>query len=323
MRTLRLSLLVIAIAVACSTALAQAPRAQARMLVGFPPGGNIDILGRIFAERWSEATGRPVVVETRAGASGQIGAEALKHAAADGNTLLTSPDASMIVNPQTSRKPLYDTLKDFVGVSLIGEVGLALVVNANLPVKNLQDYVNWVKSNPANASCSNPGAGGTVHFFGLLMAQELGLKLTPVPYKGGGPSLADLVAGHAPASVQPMGALVPLAKSGKARILAITGDRRTPSASDVPTFAEQGYPSINVKTWYGIFAPAATPPDAVGRLNGMFVQALRNQAVADRLRSMDMEIREMSVPDFAALIKSDYERWTPIIKASGFTADFD
>ncbi len=304
---------------ACPAALAQ--RAPARMLVGFPPGGAVDVLGRLFAEPMSEALSRTVIVENRPGAVGQIAAEALKAAPADGATLMVAPDATLIFRPQTLSRPPFDPLADFIPVAHTGNWATALGVHAALPVKTLAGFVAWAKTNPDSAAFASSGAGGSTHFFGLLLAQITGVPLRQVPYKGAGPAILDVVAGHVPATVQPLGTLLAQARAGKLRVLAMSGGRRSAAAPEVPTFAELGYPALTAEGWFGIFAPAATPADTVAKLNTAFVQAMRASALREKLRGLDLEVREMDAAGFAAIVRADYARWGPLIRASGFSGD--
>ena len=317
-RALRLTALVLAVV----SALAQAQtRAPAHMLVGYPPGGAVDVLGRIFAEPMAEALGRPVVVENRPGAVGQIAAELLKAATPDGATLMLAPDATVIFRPQTLSKPPFDPLVDFAPVAHTGRWTFALGVQSELHLKTLAEYLAWVKADSGHAVFASSGAGGSTHFFGVLIGQIAGVPLSQVPYKGAGPAILDVVAGHIPATVQPLGTLLAQAKAGKITVLGMSGRERSPTAPDVPTFAELGFPALTTEAWFGIFAPAATPAETVRRLNGVFAQAMRTSGVRDKMRGLDLEVRELSPAEFAALVRSDYDRWGPIIRASGFKGD--
>ena len=310
-----------ALVLAWSGVFAQAARAPGRMLVGYPPGGAVDVLGRLFAETMSEALGRPVVVENRPGAVGQIAAEALKAAAPDGNTLMVAPDATVVIRPQTLSKPPFDPLGDFAPVAHAGHWAFALGIHAGLPAKTLADYLSWVRADSARAVFASSGAGGSTHFFGVLLGQALGVPLRQVSYKGAGPAILDVVAGHVPATVQPLGTLLAQARAGKIAVLAMSAGTRSPAAKEIPTFAELGYPALTADGWFGIFSPAGTPTGTVAKLNGAFVQAMRAPAVRDRMRNLDLEVREMSAAEFAAVVKADYGRWGPIIRASGFSGD--
>ena len=307
-------------ALICAPVAAQT-RQPARMLVGYPPGGAVDVLGRIFAEPMGEALGRTVIVENRPGAVGQIAAEALKSAAPDGGTLMLAPDATVIFRPQTLSKPPYDPLADFTPVAHTGRWAFALGVQSELRLKTLAEYVGWVKADATRAVFASSGAGGSTHFFGVLLGQSTGLTLQQVPYKGAGPAILDVVAGHVPATVQPLGTLLAQAKAGKIAILGMSGQERSAGAPEVPTFAELGFPLLTADAWFGIFAPAATPADTVKKLNGAFVQAMRNPVVKERMQNLDLEVREMSPAEFAAIVRADYARWGPVIRASGFRGD--
>ena len=317
----RRTILALVFGLACSAALAQGARAPARMLVGYPPGGAVDVLGRIFAEPMGEALGRPVVVENRPGAVGQIAAEVLKAAAPDGGTLMLAPDATVIIRPQTLSKPPFDPLADFAPVAHTGNWAFALGVHGGLPVKTLADYLAWVKADAARAVFASSGAGGSTHFFGVLLGQTVGVPLRQVSYKGAGPAILDVVAGHVPVTIQPLGTLLAQARAGKIVVLAMSGRVRSPGAPEVPSFAELGYPALSAEGWFGIFAPAATPPETVERLNGAFVRAMRTQGVKDKMRGLELEVREMSAADFSGVVRADYGRWGPIIRASGFRGD--
>lgn len=320
MRLSRVSYLVVALAcsVACSVADAQGGRTTVRMLASHPPGGDVDILARIFAEKLSESIARPVVVENRSGMVGQIAAETLKAALPNGNTLMVAPASAILLRPQTLKTPPFDPLADFAPVAHAGTGAVALGISASVPAKDLREFVSWAKANPGSASFGSGGAGGLTHFVGLMIGQAIGVELRHVPYKGSGPAAMDTAAGHIPATVQPLGSLMAQARAGRIRILAISSSKRTLIDPGIPTFGELGYPSLQVENWYGIFAPAGTPPETVNRLNGVFVLAMRTAAIRDKMRSLDLDIRELNVAEFASVVKADYERWGSIIKTFGF-----
>jgi len=311
----------LALALVASLACAPAAAQTARMLVGYPPGGAVDVLGRIFAEPMGGALGRTVIVENRPGAVGQIAAEALKAATPDGATLMLAPDATVIFRPQTLAKPPYDPLVDFAPVAHTGRWNFALAVQAEMRAKTLAEYVAWVKADAGRAVFASSGAGGSTHFFGVLLGQTAGVPLQQVPYKGAGPAILDVVAGHIPATIQPLGALLAQAKAGKLVILGMSGRERSPEAPEVPTFAELGLPVLTAYAWFGIFAPAATPADTVKKLNAAFAGAMSTEAVKDKMKGLDLEVREMSAAEFADLVRADYVRWGGVIRASGFKGD--
>jgi tripartite-type tricarboxylate transporter receptor subunit TctC len=301
---------------------AAAQSQQVRIISGFPPGGAVDALARIFAVPLSEALGRPVVVETRAGAAGQISAQAVKASAPDGNTLMVVPDSMITLYPHTVSRPVYDTFADFAPVAHLGGYPIALAVNVNVPAKDLKEYVGWARQAAVNANYGTAGVGTTLHFLGLMIGQATGLPMVHVPYKGVGPAVTDAVAGQIPALIMPLGTLLPQAgPAGKLRILAHSGSRRSEAAPSIPTFREQGFPTVEANGWFALFAPARTPTAVVSRYNDIVVQAIRTPAIREKLRGLDMEPREMTPAEITAQLKLEYDRWGPIVKASGFSAD--
>jgi tripartite-type tricarboxylate transporter receptor subunit TctC len=275
----------------------------------------------VFAERLAEGLGRAVVVENRTGAGGQIAAEALKAAPPDGNTLLVAPDASITVYPYTVAKPAYDPRTDFIPVAHMGGYDMALGVSTRIAPTTLAEFIDWARRNPGEASYGTAGAGSTLHFLGLMLNQAAGINLTHVPYRGVGPAVTDVSSGQIAAVILPVGTLTAQVAAGKARILATSGARRSPVTPGVPTFRELGYATLDVPGWFGLFAPAGTRPEVVARDNAVIEAAMRTVAIRERMKSLDLEIREMSPAQFAAMIEQESRRWGPIIRASGFSAD--
>jgi tripartite-type tricarboxylate transporter receptor subunit TctC len=291
-----------------------------RMLVGYPPGGGTNLIARAMADKLGEALGRPVITDTRSGAAGQIAAEALKNSPPDGSSLLITPDTNITIYPHTVKKPVYQA-SDFVPVTYVAGFHNALGISSAIPAATLREFIDWTKASSKPAGYGSSGAGGSLHFYGVFLAQVTGARMEHVAYRGVGPALLDLAAGHVPAAVLPLGAFLPHVKSEKVRVLGFSGARRTAAQPDVPTFTELGYPALEIPGWYGVFAPAGTPPEILTRYNDIFLQAMRTGPVAELLRRYDLEPREMSTSEFAAIVKRDYERWGPIIKSSGFTTE--
>ncbi len=304
-----------AVMLLCGAAQAQAP---ARMISGFPPGGAVDILARIFAEKWSEAIGRPAVVENRAGAGGVVGMEAVKAAAPDGNTLIVAPESNIVVYPHTVAKPAYDPIADFTAIALAGKYVLALCVSTAIPAQDLAQFISWAKGNPKSASFGSSGAGSLLQFYGMFIAQTIGAPLTHVPYRGVGPAINDLVAGQVAAAVLPLGTILPQVNAGKARVLAHSGSVRTAAAPGVPTFKELGYPGLEQPGWFAIFGPARIRPEVLARLNETFNSALRTPATRERLIKLDLDVQEMSPGELSALIKADLDHWGRVVRQSGW-----
>jgi tripartite-type tricarboxylate transporter receptor subunit TctC len=302
---------------------AQTTNKPVRIIVPFPAGGGTDVLARIVADKLRENYAPAVIVENRVGASGRTGVEAVKNADPDGTTLLFTPDFLLTVYPHSFKKLSYDPLKDFIPVAMVARSGLALAAGPALPpeIKTVRDYVGWAKTNPKNAFYATTSAGGTPHFVGVMLARDSGVALSPVHYKGGAPALQDLMGGQIPVSINPVSELLPQLQGGKIRALAVTSEQRSKFLPDVPTMKESGFPQIVLSPWLGFFAPARTPADIVKRLANGIADA---SAFGDSQRSfikMGMDAVAMTQVGFADALKSDLERWGPIVKASGFTAE--
>jgi len=294
-----------------------------RIIVPFPAGGGTDVLARIIAERMRDNYAPSVIVENRVGASGRTGVEAVKTAQPDGTTLLFVPDFLMTVYPHSFKKLSYDPLKDFIPIALIARSGLALAAGPALPaeIKTVKEYLAWAKANPKQASYATTAAGGTPHFVGVMLSQASGVELTPVHYKGGGPALQDLVGGQVPVSVNPIGELLPQLKGGKVRVLAVTSEKRSKFVPDAPTMGEAGFPQIQLAPWLGFFAPAGTPGDIVKRLSNGINDAAQHGQSQQAFLKFGMEPAAVTPIGFAETVRQDIEKWRPIVKASGFTAE--
>jgi len=304
------------LALIAAVASAQSP---GRVIVPYPPGGSIDAMARIVAGKLGEATGRPFVVENRGGAAGAIGAASVKGGPTDGSLVLIAPDSNISVYPATVKKPAYAPLEDFVAIAHTGDYRIALSVNPSVPAQDLKSFIAWSKTQPDSVGYGTAGAGTNLHFYGVLFAHVSGANMKHVPYRGSGPAVTDAVAGHIPALMLPFGSQLPNIKAGRLRVLAQTGENRTASAPDAPSFKELGYPMLAFPGWYGLFAPAGTPSELVNHYNDVIVKAIRTPELRERMKSLELEPREMSAAEFQAFVKADTERWAPIIKASGFT----
>ena len=313
-----------------ATALAVSPRVWSqttqktvRIIVPFPAGGGTDVLCRIVADKLRGNYAPAVIVENRVGASGRTGVEAVKNAESDGTTLLFTPDFLMTVYPHSFRKLSYDPLTDFVPVAMLARSGLALAAGPALPaeVKTVAQFVDWARAHPKQALYATTAAGGTPHFVGVMLARDAKVELTAVHYKGGAPALQDMMGGQIPVSINPISELLPQLQGGKVGLLAVTSPQRSKFVPDVPTMTEAGFPNIVVNPWLGFFAPARTPPEIVKRLANGIADA---SAFGDSQRSfikMGMEPVAMTPVGFKAVLQADLERWGPIVKASGFSAE--
>jgi tripartite-type tricarboxylate transporter receptor subunit TctC len=315
--------LIAAAAVAAFASIPPAVQAQAvsRILTGYPPGGAVDVLARVFAEELTRETGKTWIVETRTGAGGQIAADALKAAAPDGNTLLMAAETNMVIYPHTVKRPTYDPLKDFTPVALAGNYEIGFAIRNDPRAGDFRSWVGLARTDAATAAYASPGPGSNMHFYGLTLSQAIGVPLTHVPYRGSGPAINDVISGVAGSVLTPIGTLMQHAKAGSLKIAAVSADKRNPKLPDVPTFKELGYPQLTQTGWFGLFAPAGLPPQQLTRLNEVLVGALAKPAVQQRLESLDIQAQAITPAAFAARVREEHAQWGKIVKASGFTAD--
>jgi tripartite-type tricarboxylate transporter receptor subunit TctC len=292
-----------------------------RLVVIYPAGGGSDNVARLIAKRMSESMGQPVIVENRPGASGRIAAEYVKRAPPDGTTLMIANTAAMVVGPLVVKNVPFDPVADFAPVSQVFEYDLAFSVAASVPASTLAEYRTWAAANPRNATFGSAAAGGLGHFLGLQAGRALNVSLTHVGYKGSAPLLADLVGGHIPATIDVLDGLLRTRDSGRFRILATTGLRRSPFLPEVPTFAELGHPEVTGAGWFGIFAPARTPGSSVSRLHREIVKALGNPEVGEQVRRMAFTVTGTTPEAFARILEQDREKWGAMIRASGVVMD--
>jgi tripartite-type tricarboxylate transporter receptor subunit TctC len=312
-----------AVLLACCLSVSQPGAAQEgtiRIVLGFPAGASSDLLTRLLADQMRAALGQAVIVENRTGAGGQIANEAVKSAAPDGLTLLMTPVATMSIYPHSYAKLRYDPFNDFEPLAHLANFQLALGVSTKLQAATVADYVSLVKKDPNAGYYASAAAGSIPHFFGVMFARAADITLTHVPYKGTAQVLQALAAGEIAAATTLAADIGALARAGKARILATTGAKRSPAFPDVPTFREAGY-DIEGSGWYGLFAPAATPGAIVARLSAAAIDAMRAATVRSRLESLGVEPTGLGPRELAAIMKRDYDRWGPVIKASGFKAE--
>lgn len=304
-------------------AFAQAAGKPVRVIVPFPAGGGTDVLARLVAEKLRGSYAPSVIVENRPGAAGRIAVDYVKAGDADGSLMLFTPDFLMTVYPHSYRKLSYDPLRDFVPLAVVGKSQLALCAGPGLPdnVKTVSEFVQWCKANPAKATYATTSAGATPHFVGVMLSRAANLDITPVHYKGGAPALQDLLGGQIPVSVNPVGEILPYARAGKVRVLATTGPARSRFLPDVPNMVESGYKDIVVEAWLGFFAPAKTPPATVARLSAAIGEAVKADEVVQSFLKFGNEVAYVAPAAFATLVREDIERWGPIVKASGFTAE--
>jgi len=305
-----------------ATALAQDKMDKpVRILVGFAPGGTADLIARVVADKLKDTIGQPVIVDNRPGAAGRIAADAVKSAAPDGATIMVMPIGPMVVVPHTLKSVSYDTLKDFAPIGLGATFQFALAAGPESGAKNWAEFVGWATANPTKASYATSAAGSLPHFIGVLISREIGVDMLHIGYKGSAAYVNDLIGGQVPAAVDALADLTELHRAGRIRILATTGAARSPATPDVPTFSELGLKNVVASGWFGFFAPAATPKAVVDALNRGINKALQSPDVVERLSKLGMDPATSTPDEFARIVASDYAKWGPIVKASGFTAD--
>ena len=310
----RTLLALLAAAALPATALAQPyPTKPIRLLVPFTPGGSQDVIGRLLAQKVSESTGQPVVVENKPGAGGQIATQEEARAAADGYTLLLSTGAQMAIEPALNAKAGYDPLRDFVHVIHLGDAPLVLLAVPSLPVTGVKDLIAMSKAKPGSINTASTGNGTYTHLTLELFKAASGADLTHVPYKGAAPAFNDLMGGQVQTMFTTTASAQPYTSSQKLRALAVTSPKRSPMMPDVPTFAEAGVP-LDVSVWIGIASPAATPPAVVERINGEFNKALSAPDVRARLAALGVDPAGGTTADMTQFVRSDAERWAQIVR---------
>jgi tripartite-type tricarboxylate transporter receptor subunit TctC len=293
-----------------------------RMLVGFTPGGAIDIIARLLVNEM-KSNGSSAIVDNRPGAGGRVAFDALKASPADGSVLILAPASMIVLYPHIYKTLNYDALHDFIPVTTVCSFPFLLTIGPMVPsqMKTLAHFVEWCRANPGRASYGTPSAGSALHFTGVMLARTAGFEFVHVPYQGGPPAAQDALAGQIAATILPIGTPLPYVQSGNLRALVTTGPQRSSLLPDVPTIREAGYPALEAVEWFGILVPAKTPAEIVGRLNNAIREALKTNNVRTGLAKMSIDVAEASPSDFARLIKSDFDRWGPIVRASGFTPE--
>ena len=292
------------------------PSKPVRLVVPYPPGGPTDIVARVVAERLTAQTGQTFIVDNRAGAGGNLGAEAVAKAAPDGYTLLVATTAHAI-NKSLFKNLNYDVQRDFVPVSLLTQGPLVLVVNPDFPAKSVSELIAIAKAKPKSVSFASSGNGQSTHLAAELFASMAGAPMTHVPYKGSAPALNDLIAGQVPIMFDTMLSAMQHVKSGRLRALAITGAQRSPAAPDVPTLAESGLPGYQAYAWNGLLAPAGTPPAVINRLSEELKTALSQPAVQEKFSAQGFAATWTAPAQAASFLQHEVEKWGLTVQQSG------
>ncbi len=308
--------------VATGQAQAQAqawPTKTIRLVVTFPTGGAPDILARLFAEK--AQLGQSVLVDNRPGAGGNIGADFVAKSAPDGYSIVMATVGTHSINGSLYAKMPYDMVRDFAPVSLIASTPNLLVVNNDLPVKNVQELIAWGKKNPNKLSFGSPGIGTSVHISGEFFKSMTGVEMTHVPYKGRQMAIPDLIGGNIQLMFDNMPSALPMAREGKIRALGQTGARRSAAAPDVPTVAEQGLPGFEATSWFAMFAPAGTPREVIARLNAEVKRVYTLPEVAEKLKTLGLDPILSSPDELGAYQAAEVRKWAKVVKDSGARAE--
>lgn len=314
---------VLAASGACFSSPAQA-QGPLKIVVGFAAGSGIDILTRIVAEQIRIDTGTTVIVDNRPGAGSRIAAEQVAKAAPDGKTILSTPIVTTAFMPFIYKKLNFDPIKDLAPITRLGNFQFALAINNTVPAKTVQEFIAWVRANPGKVNYGSISAGTPSHFLGVMFNRATGLDMQHVPYKGSGPVNVDLQGNQVQAAFNTTVATMPLYKSGKINLLAVTGASRSPSLPEVPTFKELHLnlgPMEDAELWYGFLAPGGTPAPVIKQLNEWIVGALKNPQVRQKITNLDIQVVTDTPEEFAKIIAADYERWGKVIKSSGYSVD--
>jgi len=299
-------------------AAAQPDSRPLRVLVGFPPGGSTDVVARILTDKMRTALGRPVIVENRPGNGGQVAAQQLKAAAPDGTTVMLTIDHTHVIIPLTFKDPGYDPVKDFTPIVGVAQYYNAMAVSARTGVTSLKELAAWLKANPGQANFGIPAAGSVPQFAGLIVARSLGVKMEPIPYKGGAPLVQDLLGGQVPVGFGSLTELIDHHRAGKLRVLAVSGRQRARSAPEIPTFQELGLKGIDKNPWLAFFGPAGLQP---GFVNGLYTAvrvAMETPEAKERFAALGVEPTLAPQDELRRWVSEAIAHWGPVIRDSGY-----
>lgn len=295
------------------------PTKPVRIIVPQTPGGASDALARIVGQKLSEKWGQPVVIENRAGAGGNIGMDAVAKAPADGYTLLMSYVGSHAINVSIYKKLPFDPEADFSAVATLANVPFVAAANAHLPVSNMKELAAYAAKNPV--SFGSAGNGSVNHLLGEMFSTTSQIKMLHVPYKGAAPALTDLIAGQTQLVFTSLPSIAQHIRSGTVKGLAVTGSKRAKAFKDIPTIAESGYPGFVINPWFGLFAPKATPPAIIQKINADIKKILEDKDTIDKFSVLGAEPYETTPQEFAAVLHADIQKWAAVVKTSGASAD--
>lgn len=304
-----------------STSSGQAyPTRPIRFVVGFPPGGATDVVARLISQKLSDALGQPVVVDNRAGAASNIGAEFVATSPKDGHTIFMGT-VSLSINPSLYSKLAYDALRDFAPVTQVTSTPFMLVVHPSLPVTSVKQFITLAKSRPGELNYASAGSGSGAHLFTEMFRSMAGVKVVHVPYKGAAPATTATLSGETIFMFDNIVTTLPLARAGRLRALAVTTSARSSAAPDIPTVAESGVPGYDANAWFGVFAPSGTPPAVINRLHSEIVKVVKLPDIRDRFLSLGGEPVGSTPEQFGAFFRNEVAKWGKVVRESGARAD--
>jgi tripartite-type tricarboxylate transporter receptor subunit TctC len=297
------------------------PTKPVKIIVAFPPGGGTDIVARLLAPRLSDVWGQPVIVENRAGAAGVIGTEAAAKAEPDGHTLFMATMGNMTANQHLYKNMTVDPLRAFAPITKVVDVHFVFMANPALPANNVQEVIALAKRKPGEIAYSSSGAGGAPHLAMELFKRQAGIDLAHVPYKGSGPSITDLIGGRVMLTMDSLVQSLPHIKAGRLKAIAVLGPKRAALLPDVPTIAESGLPGYALTNWFGLLAPAATPPERLAKLHADVMAQLRDPELQKRIADLGADVVGNSPQEFGAAMRAESAQWAEIIKAAGIRVE--
>ncbi|HKW38952.1 MAG TPA: tripartite tricarboxylate transporter substrate binding protein [Burkholderiales bacterium] len=321
MRRLRRFLVFTVAALCAGGAFAQYPSKPVRLIVGFPAGGPSDIFGRSFAQALSSGLGQPVVVENKSGVGGVLGIDVVAKSSPDGYTLGFNNQGSVAMAPYALTRMPFNPNKDLAYITTVVKVPEVIVVNPSLPVNSLAELIAYAKANPGKIAFGSAGAGGITHLACELLKSEAHIDVLHVPYKGAAPAVSDLLGGQVQMGIFDVPVVLPHIRSGKFKALAVTSAKRAPSLPEVPTTGEAGYPRVISDNWYGLVAPAATPPAVLKRIHDASIAALHSPALIEQFAKVSGVPAPATQEEYLKFLGEEQARWGTIIKAIGFKED--
>ena len=313
--------LALLVAIIPHQAQASFPDKPIKIIIGFPAGGPLDAHIRLLTDRLQSAVGQPIVIDYKAGAGGSVGAQFVAQSPADGYTLLLANTGTMVINPAVYSQLPYDTLKDFQAVARTAQQPLALIVNNDVPVKTLKEFIDYAKRNPGKINYGSAGNGGISHLVPEMLKQETKTFMVHIPYRGSAPAFMDLMAGQVQFMAESIPQAANYAKQGKLRALAVTSSRRNPALPDIPTVMETGVAKFEVVGFYGILAPKNTPPEVIQKLSNAFKQTLESKDIQQRMITQGADPAYLNAEQFTVFLKTEMPRWAGVVKQAGAKID--